>query len=618
MTKTLHWYITRDLLRIWLLALIALTIMLTIFSVIEPLRKQQGMTIGQVLSFFGYMMPFMLSLTLPISALFAATITYGRFSQDNELLACRASGISTMSLLRPALILGVFVTAVSLVLSNYVAPEMMKRSFATLNANPKSLIYRQLAHRSYYSQGDNLIHADDVTEERDALHGLVYAKWGKVRDAIEVGDKVRIKGQPHDHIAKVHKVNSEDDTYDLRLEDKSLIPGVAKADLQPLPKERDVKLMIASEATVRINDRVGDDPFLDIDFADLGATRSRDGAGNMLSESRHQGLRFDMPNPMKDKAAWLNWEELLQTIANPIHNPSVVRELDKIRLALLHDRFMQDLTSGIKSDHKEYRSLGGQIVLSPSQPAVERQFVIKADSIEETPGRRPKLSLGARLTNADKKTPVRMEIWENGLLRQTISSMPGHDIVVGVEYDEFTDTSQVYLSMPGQVDVTTLGDPQVQRRADFSVGQLAIPDKLQKDVAALEYEQIYTGKDLDRDLTARASINKAIANVQEDFARRLLREVYGELNSRLAYSSSCLLMVLLGAALGLIFRGGQFITAFAIAAVPGSLVIIMLLMGKGIMQNIKVPQSYGLTAIWGGIAMLSVATCAVYYHLARK
>ena len=598
------------------MALIALTIMLTIFSVIEPLRKQQGMTIGQVLSFFGYMMPFMLSLTMPISALFAATITYGRFSQDNELLACRASGISTMSLLKPALILGVFVTAVSLILSNYVAPEMIKRSFATLNANPKGLVYRQLEHRSYYHDGDNFIHADDVTEEQDRLHGLVFVKWGGLKEAIEIGDKARITGYPHDQIWHVRKINP-DATCDMWIpHTKQTVPGVPKKDLKPLPKERDVKFMIASEATVRINEQAGDDPFLDIDFKNLGATRSRDGAGNMLSESRHQGLRFDMPNPLKDKAAWLNWEELLQTIANPIRNPSVIRELEKIRLDLLHDHFMQDLAASIKG-HKEYRSLGGQIVLSASQPAVERQFVVKADTIQETAGRRPKLSLGARLTNSDK-SPVRMEIWENGLLRQTISSMPGNEIVVGVEFDEFTATSQVYLSMPGQVDVKTLNDPQVQRREDFSVGQLTIPEKLQKEVAALEYEQIYTGKDLDRDLTTRPSINKAIAKVQDDFSSRLLRDVIGELNSRLAYSSSCLLMVLLGSALGLIFKGGQFITAFAIAAVPGSLVIIMLLMGKGIMQNIKVPQSYGLTAIWGGIALLSVATCAVYFHLARK
>ena len=41
------------------------------------------------------------------ATLFAATIVYGRFSQENELTACRASGVSTLSVLKPALFMGV-------------------------------------------------------------------------------------------------------------------------------------------------------------------------------------------------------------------------------------------------------------------------------------------------------------------------------------------------------------------------------------------------------------------------------------------------------------------------------------------------------------------------------
>ena len=62
----------------------------------------------------------MVSLTLPIAALFAATIIYGRFSQDNELMACRASGICTLSLLRPAVWLGVVVSIVTRILATVV------------------------------------------------------------------------------------------------------------------------------------------------------------------------------------------------------------------------------------------------------------------------------------------------------------------------------------------------------------------------------------------------------------------------------------------------------------------------------------------------------------------
>ena len=92
MTKTLYIYLSRDLAKVTLMALVAFTLVMTIFGVLEPLRKQ-GLSGLQALSLFGFTMPVMLSLTFPIAALFAATFVYGRFSQNNELLAAWASGV---------------------------------------------------------------------------------------------------------------------------------------------------------------------------------------------------------------------------------------------------------------------------------------------------------------------------------------------------------------------------------------------------------------------------------------------------------------------------------------------------------------------------------------------
>ena len=48
------------------LALVAFTLVMTVFAVIEPMRKQ-GLTGQQVLSLFGYTIPIMLTLTMPIA-----------------------------------------------------------------------------------------------------------------------------------------------------------------------------------------------------------------------------------------------------------------------------------------------------------------------------------------------------------------------------------------------------------------------------------------------------------------------------------------------------------------------------------------------------------------------
>ena len=83
MIRTLQMYLGRELAKVTLLALASFTLVMTVFAIIEPLRKQ-GLAGEQVVSLVAFTLPVMLSFTLPIASLFAATIVYGRFAQDNE------------------------------------------------------------------------------------------------------------------------------------------------------------------------------------------------------------------------------------------------------------------------------------------------------------------------------------------------------------------------------------------------------------------------------------------------------------------------------------------------------------------------------------------------------
>ena len=148
MTKTLYVYISRDLARVTLMGLIAFTLVMTVFGVAEPLREQ-GLSGLQVLRLFVFTVPVMLSLTLPIAALFGATIVYGRFSQNNELLAAKASGVSAIHILRPALALGLVVTLLSLVMSDYVTPAMAARGEKFVLANVEGFALQQLRKMNY-------------------------------------------------------------------------------------------------------------------------------------------------------------------------------------------------------------------------------------------------------------------------------------------------------------------------------------------------------------------------------------------------------------------------------------------------------------------------------------
>jgi len=50
---------------------------------------------------------------MPIAALFATTMVYGRLAADNELQACRAAGINIHCLFLSTVLLSVFVAALA-------------------------------------------------------------------------------------------------------------------------------------------------------------------------------------------------------------------------------------------------------------------------------------------------------------------------------------------------------------------------------------------------------------------------------------------------------------------------------------------------------------------------
>ena len=166
MIRTLDRYLGKDLAKATALAALSFTVVLTVLAVIEPLRKQ-GLSGTQAMALFGYSLPLSLSLALPVGALFAATIVYGRFAQDNELMACRATGLCTLTLMKPALILATVVGGITLTLGLYVAPKLWQMSEKTVKHNLEKITYHYLKSRGHINITKEgwLFHADRVDEE---------------------------------------------------------------------------------------------------------------------------------------------------------------------------------------------------------------------------------------------------------------------------------------------------------------------------------------------------------------------------------------------------------------------------------------------------------------------
>ena len=89
---------------------------------IADLVINKGVDIFSVSKLLLYMVPFLLTYTLPISALTAVLLSLGRLSSDNEIVAIRASGINLIRLIIPLLVVGLILSLTLVFFNDRVVP----------------------------------------------------------------------------------------------------------------------------------------------------------------------------------------------------------------------------------------------------------------------------------------------------------------------------------------------------------------------------------------------------------------------------------------------------------------------------------------------------------------
>jgi len=93
---------------------------------------RKGVDINSVVKLFLFMIPYLLTYTLPIACLTAVLLALGRLSSDNEIMAIRASGVNLFSLILPLLIVGIIFSLVLVIFNDRVIPYAHFASRKTL------------------------------------------------------------------------------------------------------------------------------------------------------------------------------------------------------------------------------------------------------------------------------------------------------------------------------------------------------------------------------------------------------------------------------------------------------------------------------------------------------
>src|SRR5262245_49035702 len=126
------------------MSLIGITGILLMAGIIAE-ATQQGLGPGQILLAIPLLVPSTMPYTIPATTLFATCVVYGRLTADNELLAIKAAGVNIFHVVKPALILGLTMSLVTVALYFQVIPSTHHTLRAMVFRDAEQLLYSLLS-----------------------------------------------------------------------------------------------------------------------------------------------------------------------------------------------------------------------------------------------------------------------------------------------------------------------------------------------------------------------------------------------------------------------------------------------------------------------------------------
>jgi lipopolysaccharide export system permease protein len=117
-------YLVSEILPPFFVGLLAFTIILLVGRMLKlvELVVTRGVPVLQIAKLFSLILPTFLEMTVPMAFLLAILLGLGRMSNDQELLAMKASGVSPTQILWPAMAVALIIAAATLALTVFARP----------------------------------------------------------------------------------------------------------------------------------------------------------------------------------------------------------------------------------------------------------------------------------------------------------------------------------------------------------------------------------------------------------------------------------------------------------------------------------------------------------------
>ena len=154
-------YVLGQLARIFIFALVALTLLLVIGGVVRQ-AVDHGLPPAQVLRLVPYLLPEMLRITVPVTLLLATTTVYSRMAGANEVVAIKSMGISPMVIIWPAVFVAVLLSLATLWMNDLAVSWGRKGAQRVLVEAVEEIAYGMLRTHKQYNSPIFSINVKDV------------------------------------------------------------------------------------------------------------------------------------------------------------------------------------------------------------------------------------------------------------------------------------------------------------------------------------------------------------------------------------------------------------------------------------------------------------------------
>jgi len=487
-----------------------------------------------VLHLMGYFLPVTLTFVLPMAALFACSLVYGRFAGDNELDACRAGGVHMMTVVYPGLALAIVVTIATLLLSFHVTPAFVHRAERSFKDDARQILFRNVQRRGYYAlppDERNIIYADQVSPAQNTLSGVVLvrlAKQGANVERVITAEAAHIAFNPHEQFNEVEV--TAHNTFQIDSQDES-------------------------------------------------------GAG-----AEWLSLTFEFGSLLADEIKFKRLDEMKRIRINPIEFHPVARLSRDIYAQTIAELLAQDVRATLDAGRAYRLHSGSEIVeftASRCEPREDKRIELLGDIVidqYEADTRRKTASLTAAKAYLHLEGD---ELWPT--------------LTLDVYNARLNDSA--FLKMRHFIRSLVLPTSIEKAMAQFKTqDNRLVPGALKRNVPELT-------KGMTRGLERRKLQLAIIAN-------DAMLQIKSVLHSRLVFGLGCVPMILIGIGLGIVKRGGHLLSAFGISCLPAAMLIICIMSGKQIIENVRT-QASGTLVMWGGLGALCVFVLTIYGRLFR-